>query len=66
MKWQEYFYALYKRGCAFIHQLSRNKGIEQECYTVTEAIQNNTVLEPWVLHLPSNIVNGSWVIDKEI
>ena len=27
---------------------TRNKGIEQACYPVTQTIQNNDVLEPWI------------------
>ena len=49
---EELFYNLQSgknRGCAFNHQSTRTKGIEQACYPVTQTIQNNTVLEPWIL-----------------
>ena len=51
------------KGCAFILQSSQNKRIEQVCCTdtVTQTIQNNTVLEPWTIQM-YNIVKGSWVI----
>ena len=34
------------RGCAFNHRSTRNKGIEQACYLVTQTIQDNIMLEP--------------------
>ena len=56
--WSGHFQQQY-RGCAFILQSSRNKGIEQACYTVSRTIQDNTVPEPWILFL--YIALPTWV-----
>ena len=37
------------KGCAFILRSFQNKRIEQACRTITQTIQNNTVLEPWTI-----------------